>query len=157
MQRSSNEVAGRPTVVPARVYLRESRFADALGPEVPPAAWDAVDLEFSLAVRRVSERELTAALTARSAAGAAAVLELTYVAELEADEGVTTADLDRALEEAVFEAAPALLYPYLREEVSRLTAQSRFGALELPLLAPALERLEGFGMPEGDGESRSEA
>jgi hypothetical protein len=129
-----------------QVYLVEARFVDGSAAR-EPLRWETVELEIASDVRRPSAREATVALRVRAAGGAPVVLDVTYACDFEVGEAPAGEALEGVCRDLALDAGPDLLYPYVREEVSRLTERSRLGRLELPLLRPPLAVVEGFALP----------
>jgi hypothetical protein len=149
MQRSSNEGPGAEGAASVQVYLVEARFVDGSAAG-EPVRWETVELEIAADVRRPSPRKVTVALRVRAGEGAPVVLDVTYACDFEAGEAVTGEALESVCRQLALEAGPALLYPYVREEVSRLTERSRLGRLVLPWLRPPLEAVDGFAVPPSE-------
>lgn len=147
---------GRYPVSPTRVYLVEAFFSEG-GDGEAAAGWPAErELEVELEVSRRAAREVAVRLTAVAGEASRSIVRVTYGCDYAIGGEVPDAGLDAWCEAVVFQDAPALLYPYVREEISRLTASSRPGPYPLPFMPPPLERLPGFAMPgttgaEGDG------
>ena len=138
----------RYPVSPARVYLVEAFFSEGNGEAA--AGWPAGrELEVELEVSRRATREVTVRLTAAAGEASGSIVRVTYGCDYAIGDEVPDAGVDAWCEAVVFESAPALLYPYVREEISRLTASSRPGPYSLPFVPPPLERLPGFTIPAG--------
>ncbi|HET7463039.1 MAG TPA: hypothetical protein VFJ82_17430 [Longimicrobium sp.] len=99
-------------------------------------------MEVELEVSRRAPGELTVRLALETSAPDVR-LRVVYACDYAVDDDVPDAEV----EAIVFGAAPGVLYPCLREEVTRLTANSRLGPYPLPFLPPPLQRLERFAMP----------
>jgi hypothetical protein len=134
------------------VYLVEARFVDGSA-EGEPVRWETVELEIAADVRRPSPRTVIVALRVRAGEDAPVVLDVTYACDFELSDELEGEALQGVCRELALETGPALLYPYVREEVSRLTERSRLGRLVLPWLRPPLEALDGFAVPPpGSGQ-----
>jgi preprotein translocase subunit SecB len=137
---------------PVRVYLVEAFFSEA-GAAESHAGWPAErELDVELEVCRRGGRELTVRLTVAAGDASGTMVRVTYGCDYQLGDDVPDAGLDARCEALVFEAASTLLYPYLREEIARLTASSRSGPYLLPFVPPPLERLPGFAIAGVTGE-----
>ncbi|HEU4559513.1 MAG TPA: hypothetical protein VFS20_16805 [Longimicrobium sp.] len=142
----------RYPVSPTRVYLVEAFFSEG-GDGEGAAEWPAGrELEVELEVSRRAAREVAVRLTAAAGEAPGPIVRVTYGCDYAIGGEVPDAGVDAWCEAVVFQDAPALLYPYVREEISRLTASSRAGPYPLPFVSPPLERIPGFVMPGTTGE-----
>jgi len=142
---------------PRRVYLVESWFSDGWFDGHDQAGWPAdPTLELELGASRREPRELTVLLTVITGEALPPQVRVTYACDYRIGDGVPDAEVDEWCESLVFDAAPALLYPYLRQEVARLTATSRPGTFPLPFLPPPLQRHEDFTIPGSGADAGGE-
>ncbi|MBV9110059.1 MAG: protein-export chaperone SecB [Gemmatimonadetes bacterium] len=144
---------GAEGAAPVQVYLVEARFVDGSAAG-EPVRWETVGLEIAADVRRPSPRTVTVALRVRADEGAPVVLDVRYACDFDVGDAVEGEAVDGVCRELALVTGPALLYPYVREEVSRLTERSRLGRLELPLLRPPLQALDEFSVPPPEGQGQ---
>jgi preprotein translocase subunit SecB len=134
--------------IPVRVYLTEAHFSEPKLPDEEPGVWsDATEFEMWIGVYRHSPRKLSVAVNLDSSAHAPAEFSVSYAADFLLAEEYPAEQIDSAWQSIAFDIAPKLVYPYIREEVSRLTAHSRVGMLVLPVLPLPVTRPLEFRIP----------
>jgi preprotein translocase subunit SecB len=133
---------------PVRVYLTEAHFSEPRPPDEAPGSWsDETEFELSISLYRQSLRTLTVALNLKSGEHAPAGFSVSYAGDWMLDEQYPQDQIDSAWQSLAFDVAPNVLYPSIREEVSRLTAHSRVGMLALPVLPLPLRRPADLQIP----------
>ena len=136
-------------VTPTALYLVESTFIDSLPPDEAPGEWDdALEMEASLSLFRHSLRKMTVALSVESTEDAPVEFAVIYAGDFVMSEALAGGETEQAWQDLAFDTAPALLYPYIRAEISRLTSQSRRGLLVLPFQPLPVRRPADFELPE---------
>jgi hypothetical protein len=122
-------------VEPVSLRLLECHFRAAPSAAATgERAGDAFAME--LAMERPGALRLDVALTLAAAGGGPVVLRVTYGAELRMSPAVPEGEREAVWAEVAHVAAPALLYPYLRETCAALLSRAGAGGADLPLLPP---------------------
>ena len=150
MPQSSGRATEREAfyATPLRIYLTEAHFSEPSLPDEEPGAWsDATEFEMWIGLYRHSLRRLSVAVNLDSKANAPAEFSVSYAGDFVLDEQCPEEQIDNAWQSLAFDVAPKLVYPYIREEVSRLTAHSRVGMLVLPVLPLPVTRPRDFRIP----------
>jgi preprotein translocase subunit SecB len=133
---------------PERIYLTEAHFSEPKLPDEAPGVWsDTTEFEMWIGVYRHSLRKLSVAVNLDSSANAPADFSVAYAGDFVLDERYPEEQIDSAWQSLAFDIAPRLVYPYIREEVARLTAHSRVGMLVLPVLPLPVTRPPDFKVP----------
>lgn len=141
---------------PVRVYLTEAHFSEPRPPDEAPGSWSGeTEFELSISLYRQSLRTLTVALNLKSGEHAPAEFSVSYAGDWSLGEQYPQDQIDDAWQALAFDVAPNVLYPSIREEVSRLTAHSRVGMLVLPVLPFPLRRPADLQVPAAPGDRRS--
>ena len=121
-------------VVPLRVFLAHCHFNDN-GPAAEEVAFpEETDFLTGLVFARPSARILGVAMRLTTTEASPVTIDITYAAEFEVNSEVTDEERERLFETVGYDTAPALLYTYIREFFSNLTARWRGGPVALPLL-----------------------
>lgn len=128
-----------PAIRLVRTYMMHARFIDPL---IAEAGSGRGEFLVDLGLTRVSELELSVALTVRSAAGSPYELTVTYAADFLMVDDVPAGDREEIWRNTAYELAPSLLYPYIREAFASFTGRSRLGTEVLPFLPLPLETPE---------------
>ena len=118
------------------VSLAEAWFRDrTVDPDFDPAetGHDGGVFQVGIALARPAPRVLAVAVTLATGDDAPVEVSVKYVAEFEVDAGVPEDERDRELRAAAFSAAPALLYPHLRETFINLSMRGRGRPVLLPM------------------------
>jgi preprotein translocase subunit SecB len=128
-------------VVPERIFLVQSSFADRSGPaDEPDSLSDNVELLISLGLHRLSKYRLTVAVSAAYAGEDAPFdLAVTYAAQFRMHDTVPSDAVEELWEYIARDLAVKLLYPYLRQAVSELTEKWRGDKVYLPFIPIPLE------------------
>lgn len=120
-----------------RVWVREATFIDNEGDQtlVPQQAFDEVEIQLE-AKAVYSERGDRAFVTLRASLESPPKTRLfvKLAAAVEGTFSVRAGTDPQRLQRFATVQAPVLLMPYLREVITKLTAQSRLGALVIPPL-----------------------
>lgn len=138
-------------VVPERIFLVHSSFADRAGPlQEPDALPDDLGFFISLGMHRLSRYRLTVAVSVDYAGEDAPFdLTVTYAAEFRMHDSVPSDAVEGLWKYIAQDLAVKVLYPYLRHAVSDLTDKWRGERVYLPFIPIPLEEDEGmeFAVP----------
>jgi Preprotein translocase subunit SecB len=127
-----------PAIRLVRAYMIYARFADLFAAEASSGGEFLVDLGLT----RVSELELSVALTVRTSEDSPYELTVTYAADFVMVDEVPAETREEIWRNTAYELAPSLLYPYIREAFASVTGRSRLGTEALPFLPLPLETPE---------------
>jgi hypothetical protein len=132
-------------VVPERIFLAQSKFADRAGPlGEPDALPDDLGFFISLGMHRLSRYRLTVAVTvAYDEEDAPFDLSVTYAAEFRMHDTVPSDAIEGLWKYVAQDLAVKVLYPYLRQAVSELTDKWRGDKVYLPFIPIPLDEEEG--------------
>lgn len=139
-------------VVPERIFLVQSTFADRSGPadEPDPLSEDNIEILISLGLHRLSRYRLTVAVSVAYAGEDAPFdLAVTYAAQFRMHDTVPSDLVEELWAYVARDLAVKLLYPYLRQAVSELTEKWRGDKVYLPFIPIPLELEDGeeFSVP----------
>src|SRR5215213_5467355 len=115
-------------VRPLRVYLVRCGFDDpGEGPEVLPS-----EFVVDLALFRTAVLDLGVHMTVSTVLDSPLAFSVTYGVDFRMSESVEDDERDEVWRDTAFELAPSLLYPYIREFFSDVTARSLSPGIFLP-------------------------
>ena len=118
-------------VRPVRVYLTHAHFYDP--EDTPPSFSERTGFHVSLELERPGPLNLVVALTVSTERDAPAQLTCTYAAEYEMNPAFNEELRDEMLTLVAYNLGPRLLYTYVREFITNVTARWRGEPLILPL------------------------
>lgn len=132
-------------VVPERIFLVESTFADRSGPATEPEPVpEDFGIVISIGLHRLSRLRLTVALSVACVGEDSPFdLSVTYAGQFRMHDTVPSDAVERLWGYIANDLAIKLLYPYLRQAVSELTDKWRGDKLYLPFIPIPLELPEG--------------
>lgn len=132
-------LATEDVVTPVAVVLHHAQFSDRYLDDEELAALDEqAPYDLDLALARLSPLHLSVALTFVAGDGFPYTLAIQYVVDFEMSESVPEDRRDEVWRDAASRWAPAILYPYVRELATNLTARWIDAPLVLPLVPEAL-------------------
>lgn len=143
----SPSLATEEVVTPVAVVLHHAQFSDRYLDDEELAALDEqAPYELDLALARLSPLHLSVALTFATGDAFPYTLAIRYAVDFEMSESVPEDRRDEVWRDAACRWAPAILYPYVRELATNLTARWIDAPLVLPLVP------ESLGYDPGDLE-----
>lgn len=135
----SPSLATERVVTPVAVVLHHAQFSDRYLEDEELAALDEqAPYDLSLALARLSPLHLSVALTFAAGDGFPYTLAIQYVVDFEMSECVPEDRREDVWRDAASRWAPAILYPYVRELATNLTARWIDAPLVLPLVPATL-------------------
>jgi preprotein translocase subunit SecB len=132
-------------VVPERIFLVDSTFADRSGPRDEPAPIpDDLGIVISVALHRLGRFRLTVAVTIATVGEDSPFdLSVTYAGQFRMHDTVPADNIEPLWGYIARDLAIKVLYPYLRQAVSELTDRWRGEKLFLPFIPIPLHFADG--------------